>query len=196
MKKQIGIVMFYVAAIFLTGCIQPSLKPLFTEKDVFFDPNLVGIWMPIDSNETWEFSKIEDANAYKLVVTDDGKTGNFAAGLGQIDGYLFLDVFPNGENDNDNDLYKEHILGMHSFIWVQQIAPTLQIALVDSDKVAKIIEAEPNAVGHIKNDDRIILTADTNDLRDFVIDYGVNVDDANSIFAETMTFHHEGHEEN
>jgi len=196
MKKQIGLVMFYAVAIFLTGCIQPSLKPLFHEKDVFFDPNLVGIWTPSDSNETWEFSKLPDANAYKLVITDDGKTGTFAAGLGKIDNNLFLDVFPNGENKNDNDWYREHLLGMHSFMLVRQIEPTLQIALVDGEKVAKIIKADPNAVGHIKNDDRIILTADTNDLRDFVIDYGVNIDDANSIFAEPMTFYHEGHEEN
>jgi len=191
MKKQIGIVMFYIAAIFLTGCIQPSLKPLFHEKEVFFDPNLIGVWIPKDSNETWEFSRLENADAYKLVVTDGGKTGTFAAGLGQIDGYLFLDVFPNGENEADNDLYKEHLLGMHSFMWVQQTVPTLQISLVDGEKVAKIIKAEPNAVGHIKNDDRIILTADTNDLQDFVIDYGVNIDDANSIFAEPMIFNRE-----
>ena len=84
------------------------------------------------------------------------------------------------------------MLGMHSFMWVKQISPTLQIALVDCEKVDKIIEAEPNAIKYEKLNDRLILSADTNDLRDFVIDYGVNVDDANSIFAEPMTFYREG----
>jgi hypothetical protein len=186
MKKRIGIVMFYVMAIFLTGCIQPSLKPLFNERDIFFDPNLVGIWKPIDSNESWEFSKIEDVNAYRLVVTEDGKTGVFTAALGKIDDELFLDVFPGDENDSD--LYKQHILGMHSFMWVKQLSPTLQIAPVDNEKVEKIIKAEPNAVKSEKLNDRLVLSADTNDLQDFVIDYGLNVDDANSIFAEPMTF--------
>jgi len=191
MKKKIGVAAFYLAAIFLSGCVQPSLKPLFHEKEVFFEPKLVGTWKAVDSNEVWQFSKLEDANAYKLVVTDDGKEGTFAAGLGKIDNNLFLDVFPNNENEKDNDFYKQHVLGMHSFIRVLQIEPTLQIAMVDCDKVAKIIEADSNAVEHIKNGDRIILTADTNDLQNFVVDYGINVDDGNSIFAEPMTLHHE-----
>jgi hypothetical protein len=169
---------------------------LFTEKEVFFDPNLVGIWQPIDSNETWEFSKIEDANAYKLIVIDDGKTGIFTAGLGKIENNLFLDVFPSDENDSDNDLYKQHILGMHSFIWVKQITPTLQIAMVDCEKVSTILEKDPNAVKNIKLGDRIVLSADTNDLQDFVIDYGTSVDDANSIFAEPVTLNRQGLDEN
>ncbi len=196
MKKQIGVVMFYIAAIFLMGCVQPSLKPLFNEDEIFYEPNLVGTWKAVDSNDVWEFSKMENADAYKIFVTEDGKEGTFVAGLGAIENNLFLDVFPDTENEQDNDFYKQHILGMHSFILVKQIEPQLQLAMIDSEKVAKIIKADPDAVEHIKNDDRIILTADTNDLQDFVICYGLNVDDANSIFADKMEFTREGNEEN
>jgi len=65
----------------------------------------------------------------------------------------------------------------------------LKIAIVDSDKINKIIKADPNAVRYEKVDDRIILTADTNELQNFVIEYGINAaDDANSIFDKPVEF--------
>ena len=37
-------------------------------------------------------------------------------------------------------------------------------------------------------DDKLILTAATEELQEFVVEYGINVDDANSIFGEPAEF--------
>lgn len=190
MKTKIKIIMFYLLAVALGGCVQPSLHPLFTQEQVFYDPNLSGVWKAADSNETWHFSQIENENAYKLVITQkDGKQGTFAAGLGRLENALFLDVFPIEPGKLEIDFYKEHLLGTHSFIEVLQMDPTLKIAIVDSGKVGKIIEADPNVIRYEKVDDRIILTAETPQLQRFVVDCGINaIDDANSIFDSPTEF--------
>jgi len=190
MKMKIKIIAFYLLAVVLGGCVQPSLHPLFTQDQVFYDPNLSGVWKAADSNETWHFSRFEDANGYKLVITQkDGKQGTFAAGLGKLENTLLLDVFPVESGESGIDFYKEHLLGTHSFIMVQQMDPTLKIAIVDSGKVDKIIKADPNVVRNEKMDDKIILTAETEELQRFVIKCGINaIDDANSIFDKPKEF--------
>jgi len=190
MKTKIKIIAFYLLAVVLGGCVQPSLHPLFTKDQVFFDPNLVGVWKAADSNETWHFSRFEDANGYKLVIMQkDGKQGTFVTGLGKLENNLFLDVYPVESGEKGIDLYQEHLLGTHSFMIVQQIAPTLKIAIVDSGKVDKIIKADPNIVRHEKVDEKIILTAETEELQKFIIEYGINAaDDANSIFDKPKEF--------
>ena len=190
MKTKMKVIAFYLLALVLGGCVQPSLHSLFTKDQVFFDSNLSGVWKEADSNETWHFSRFEDANGYKLVITQkDGKRGTFLAGLGKLENSLFLDVYPVESGEPGIDFYKEHLLSAHSFMRVQQIDSTLKIAIVDSDKINKIIKADPNAVRYEKVDDRIILTADTNELQNFVIEYGINAaDDANSIFDKPVEF--------
>ncbi|MFA5292526.1 MAG: hypothetical protein WC496_05770 [Phycisphaerae bacterium] len=190
MKTKIKIIAFYLLAVVLGGCVQSSLHPLFTKDQVFFDPNLSGVWKAADSNETWHFSRFEDADAYKLVITQkDGKKGTFAAGLGKLQDTLFLDVYPIESGEKGIDLYQEHLIGTHSFMRIVQMDPTLKIAMVDAEKVDKIIKADPNVVRHEKVDDKIILTAETEELQKFIIDCGINAtDDANSIFAEPKEF--------
>jgi hypothetical protein len=189
MKKRIGIVIFYVAAIFLTGCIQPSMKSLFTEQQMYVDPNLLGTWKSVDSNETWEFKKAEDANIYELCITQkDGKKGLFAAGAGKIEGNLFLNIFPGPADENSSDYYKELVVGMNSFVWVKQIQPTLKMSVMSAQRVESVLEKDGYAVANVACNDRTILTADTNELQDFVINYGVNADDANSIFEPLGEF--------
>ena len=57
----------------LVGCV-PSWNPFYTEKDVVFEPGLVGSWWPVDakeaSPETWAFSRVGE-NGYQLAQTDE-----------------------------------------------------------------------------------------------------------------------------
>ena len=80
MKSQTLIAIASVAVL-LTACI-PSVNPYFTEKDVVFDPSLLGTWgNPGDPKENWRF-EAADNKAYMFSVSeDDGKTGSFEARL-------------------------------------------------------------------------------------------------------------------
>lgn len=89
----------------LAGCEpQESLNPLFTDKDVVFDPALVGTWITKEWESTKEdkdmlnlmFQKSGDAAAYTLIETgkDDGNQVQikYKAHLLQLREFLFLDL--------------------------------------------------------------------------------------------------------
>jgi hypothetical protein len=192
MKTELKIIAFCLLAFTLGGCVPVvSVHPLFSEKELFSDPNLLGLWNETDSNETWQFSRIEDPNIYKLVITDNkGKQGVFLAGLGELEDNLFLIIYPKESDGQESDFYKLHILGLCSFVKVEQIDPILKIAMTDDERVNKIIETDPNILKceTPEIDKKLIITAKTEELQEFVIEYGINVDDANSIFGKPAEF--------
>ena len=74
MKRQYAIALA-AGMLALTACI-PSVHPFYSDKDVVFDPRLLGEWLEKDKEEkpqSWHFEKAED-NAYRLSITEsDGK---------------------------------------------------------------------------------------------------------------------------
>jgi len=158
--------------IVLAGCV-PSLHPLYTKQDLIFDPALVGEWSGKNSNDTWTFTKSGEKE-YKLVYTDgEGKTGEFVVHLVKLEGRLFLDLYPQEPELKENDFYKMHLLPVHTFMKVQQIEPTLQMAILNPDWIKTFLQEHPDAVRHEKLDqDYIVLTASTKELQSFLIKYG------------------------
>ena len=78
----------------LGGCV-PSWNSFYTEKDIVFDPALVGTWRPVEaketSKETWEFSKTGE-KLYQLAQTDEeGRKAAFEARLFKLKDHLFLE---------------------------------------------------------------------------------------------------------
>jgi hypothetical protein len=181
--------LFYLLAGLLGGCIPVlSLHPLYTEKDVVFDEKLLGVWNgdPNDtSNGTWEFRRSSEnqEKAYELVFTDsDGKQGLFVVHLVKLEDRLFLDVYatelPHGPLVEDpNDIMWPHniffFVPAHTFIKINAIEPQLKMQLAnDEDKMEKLLAEDPNAVKYeaIK-DYRLVLTASTKELQEFVLKY-------------------------
>lgn len=154
----------------LAGCIR-SLHPIYTERDIFFDPNLIGQWSDDAGKEIWTFSA-RDSNNYNLVHTDNrGKQGRFIAHLVKINETLFLDLFPGELEVDGNDFYQFHFLPVHTFLYVQQIQPTLQMSFPDGDWLKAILEENPQAIGHETTGDEVVLTAGTKELQTFWLNH-------------------------
>jgi hypothetical protein len=155
-------------ALLLTGCL-PSLHPLYNDKTLIFKDELIGKWMD-DEDDFWQFRKAGDKE-YELRICDDQEEiGRFSAHLIEIEGLMFLDLFPDDKPLEDmDDFYKIHILPIHTFLKVDQISPNLQLRMVDYEKVEKMLENDPNVIKHEIADDRIVLTASTEELQNFVI---------------------------
>ena len=154
----------------LSGCI-PTLHPLYTDKDIIFDPALVGSWTEEDAKETWMFQR-NGEKAYRLVYTDgEGKTGKFDVHLVKIGAQRFLDFFPDSTSLNDskqNDFFKFHLIPVHTFARVWQIEPGLQMAFPDPKWLEEYLKANPKALANEKIEDRGILTASTAELQEFL----------------------------
>jgi hypothetical protein len=161
--------LFFVIAITVAGCV-PSLHPLYTDKDVVYDPKLIGVWSDPNSKDTgtWEFRAAEPNN-YKMIYTDKDKAaGTFGVYLVRIDEMLFLDLFPIDPNLPQNGFYQLHLIPAHTFMKVDQIEPTLKLRFMDSD----IFEKKPDLLKHEVLDHegskKLVLTASTKELQEFM----------------------------
>jgi len=182
-KMKVKKILFYLLAALLGGCVPViSLHSLYTQENVVFEEKLLGTWVddPNGPEVIWEFTRIDEPkNAYKLVFSDDkGKKGSFVAHLVKLQNRLFLDAFPSEfpwEPDDPNEvkwLYNSFFLiPAHTFIKIDSIEPQLKMRLTNNDKMAELLKEDPNAVKHTSIEDRIILTASTEELQAFVLKY-------------------------
>jgi len=162
------------------GCVL-SLHPIWTDEDIIFEPALVGVWE--DGKESWAFSQSGKDRRYDLVYTDsDGKEGRFTATLVNIQGTFFLNLLPKDPTLEGNDFYKWHLLPLNSFIYIQQIEPTLQMSFPDIEWLGQHLETSPDAIQHeLYGKDMVILTASAAALQAFWLKH-TETEDA---FSET-----------
>ncbi len=158
-----------IAGLLLLGCI-PSIHPLFTPDDLTFDPDLVGTWKPEKSDETMRFTKA-DETSYQMVYTDkEGKTDTFRVHLTKINGHLFLDFSPDeAERLPHTRFYIAHLIPAHTFFLVHEISPkSLHFNMVNPEWLSDYLKEHPDALKHEwRDDESLVLTAATKDLRDF-----------------------------
>lgn len=159
--------LFYLLAVLLGGCI-PSLHPLYTDKELVFEEKLSGIWS--NGEQIWKFEGDSEKKSYKLLtVNEDFKKGEFTAHLVKIDKMLFLDLFPKEPKLQAPAFYKFHLLRVHTFIKIEQIEPILKMRAMNPEKLGRMLENDPNLIKHeIVQKDRIVLTASTKDLQQFM----------------------------
>jgi hypothetical protein len=100
--KRPAVLIALALTMFLSGCVPvDSLNPLYTGKDIIFDPALLGVWIGTDKDEDGEggleFTQF-NSNAYVITMID--KRGEdrppeeivFHAYLVSIEGHRFLDA--------------------------------------------------------------------------------------------------------
>jgi hypothetical protein len=168
MKKLAALFFCLVIA---SGCV-PSFHELYTEKDVVFDPALIGVWTADNEKESWDFSKDSD-KSYKLVHTDNEKRhAEFSVHLVKLKESRFLDLYLTKATDAEfNGWAVASLVPAHLFLKVEQIGPVLRMAAMDPDWLKEFLAKNPKAIDHETLDDRIVLTASTADLQKFLLEH-------------------------
>jgi hypothetical protein len=172
MKKR-TLIVAAAAAILLAACI-PSVNPFYTEKDVVMDQRLVGEWQEkgnASNPDIWKFEQSTNGNGFDLTITENGKTGEFSAHLFKLKADQFLDLIPTDCNyaTNQTDLVAYSMFPGHLLVHVPRIEPTLKLEFFDFDWLEKYLVKNTGALEHHREGERIILTADTAALQDFVL---------------------------
>jgi len=158
----------------LAGCL-PSVNPFFTENDLVFDPRLLGEWQtPKDQDDPpteWQFERGE-GKAYKLTVVEKKtKRGEFSAHYFKLGKEGFLDLIPSKCDfaPEQADLVSFAVFPGHLLLRITQMEPELKIAGCDYDWLQKTLEANPKTLSHHKEENSLVLMADTPDLQKFVL---------------------------
>lgn len=167
-------ILFLICILFLFyGCI-PSIHPLYTEKDVVFEPSLLGTWIEKeDSKDKWVFEK-SDSNSYKLILSSESKASEFLVHLVKIGEYLFFDFYPI-KNDtiflNKINFFEQHYIPVHTFSKVELKNNILEMKMLEPQWLEKAIEQEDVVIAHEKTKDVFVITASTQELQKFFLAY-------------------------
>jgi hypothetical protein len=186
----------YLAILALTigslSCVW-SLQPLFEEKDLVFEPGLVGTWKTVDDVDTWTFEKAREGNGYVLVhhqaeyrpggsLQDKnpvpGDTVRFQARLGRLGSRLFLDLIPE-EKDNPwvhNDLFNWHLIRAHTICRVSLAKAELRLDWLDEDWLKEAMRSGKITIAHAPAEDGLVVTAPTEELQQLVLKYADDQD--------------------
>ena len=71
-----------------------------------------------------------------------------------------------------SDFYKWHLIGAHTFYKVRRIGPALEMAAVDVGRLNKRLKQSPDLVAYERIDNRLLLTASTAELQEFLKEHG------------------------
>ena len=158
-------------ALALTGCIVTSVYPFYFEKDVAFDPALLGDWTKgaPAREEHWKFERYGETAYLLTYTTGSDKSSVMQARLFKLRGQTFLDLFVSERSDDS--LFPT--IPSHLLLRIVKTGPTLTMAALNYEWLEELVKKNPKAIRHhvvqIGKDKRLVLTADTRELQKFVI---------------------------
>lgn len=178
-------------ALFLSACALSSLFPLYTEKDLRTDDDLIGKWLTDydGQKEYWVIEKLDTANnkggflgspgawsnyntgkTYRLVSVEDTIEQEFALHLLELNGIQYLDFYPVNVEVNHGFL-AWHMVPTHIFGKVEIKKNQLVLHFFDSDYFVKMIEQDKIRISHVELNGRQLITAETDELQKFIKKY-------------------------
>jgi hypothetical protein len=164
--------LLFVPMLSLTGCV-PSIAPLYTDADVITDERLTGTWKePKPNPQIWKFRSTGGRN-YLLAHEHQGRSSEFQSRLVRLKEHLFLDLFPVEVHAAGTELFRNHVIGAHTFYKVTVETDTLTLSALDPNWLRKHLVEKPQALPHVLQDPegeaRLVITASTKQLQAFVI---------------------------
>ena len=190
MKKIIAAILITGIITLLSGCLS-TLHPLFTEKDLVFDPRLIGSWNNgPDDNGSIVFARGSTENfrdlpqslqaiankAYAVTMTDKDGEIKYYAFLSRIGNELYLDYYPaeTSRQKQYDDFFKQHLVKLHSLYHVQFAQnQSLRIRQFDEGFLKNLINNKKIRISHeVMFDGSYLITASTEELQQYVLKYG------------------------
>ncbi|MDF2190801.1 hypothetical protein [Paraflavitalea sp. CAU 1676] len=194
-----------VAMIMLSGCLS-ALYPLFTEKEIVFDPKLLGAWKGDSEGEIYTFQQGTpelfkelpadlrklSTKAYFLTVSDtkyDEDAQRYYVFLARIGKHLYLDYYPAFVESQQEyaTIYRKSFVRMHSFYRLNPESNRDSMSMVRFAEgyLKDLINKKQIRIRHEKRiDGSYVITAPTEELQQYVLKYG----DVNDAYTDKQTF--------
>ena len=161
----------------MSGCWILSFSPLYHQKDIIFDINLLGYWdnqNEEDDMERWTFLRGE-GQSYRLIVTDEkGVEGEFQTHMLRLGNIVYLDCLP-AAPEQGSDFQMSHLVPCHSFLRIKLEEDKLFLRAMDYDWLDDRLKDGRITLRHARREDGFLLTASTQDLQEFIKKYSDEV---------------------
>lgn len=193
MKKVSILLAITFLVIFLSSCLK-TLHPIFTLKDIVYEPKLLGTWktedqgtngLAIITNLSTDHSielpeKISAIKQKGYLISYQDEEGNpkeqYIAFLARIGSHLYFDYFPAEKKESNiaDVFFISHFVKMHTSYRVD-ISKTgsFELSQLDESYVTKLIDEKKIRIKHEKDaDDNTVITASTEELQQYLLKYG------------------------
>ena len=205
MKKVSIIVGFAFLLIFLSSCLN-TLHPIFTEKDLAYDPKFIGTWNTERSGnkEKVVISNLATENSVELpgnistikqkgyFITwqdENGDTKQYIAFLERIGKHLYFDYYPAAKKEDRklDEFFGIHFVRMHTSYRVEFLNDgNFELSQLDGSFVKSLIDEKKIRISHETDaDGNITITASTKELQQYLLKYG---DESSAYESKKTTF--------
>lgn len=179
--------------IFLSSCLT-TLHPIFTEKDLVYDPKLIGTWKTENqdkkgqvvitnlSNESsvelpGNISSIKRKGYFIRYENGPGETSKrYIAFLARIGKHLYFDYYPaiKKEDEKIDEFFGAHLVKMHTSYRVEFLNDgSFELSQLDESYVTRLIDEKKIRISYETDaDDNTIITASTQELQQYLLKYG------------------------
>ncbi len=193
MKKVPIILGFAFLIIFLSGCLT-TLHPIFTEKDLAYDPKLIGTWKTENQDNKGQvvitnlasessvelpgnISSIKQKGYFISYQNGPGETSKrYIAFLARIGKHLYFDYYPadRKEDEKIDEFFGAHLVKMHTSYRVEILNDgSFELSQLDESYVTKLIDEKKIRISHETDaDDNTVITASTQELQQYLLKYG------------------------
>ncbi len=162
MSRKFLLALLGILSLSVPACLW-SVHPLCTDKDVVFEPELLGVWTTTDGEKTAIIQHGED-NSYEITYLQEdlseGASGKYRGRLVRLGDYLFLDVRPDKKALDTLMETKPmwYLLPTHTFYRLELNGDTVAVSVVDDGLVQEAAELAL-AYEKISDEDGYLLTA-------------------------------------
>lgn len=117
-------------------------EPLYTDEDLIFDENLVGVWEGKDGHLLDSIAVAEREKTYSIIVTDNEEMEiELFANLVKLKDMTFLALFLDESFSDEKDSYRLHLIP-DFFALVEQIGPILRLRHIPYDEITEWHKAD------------------------------------------------------
>jgi hypothetical protein len=173
------------------SCTIFSLNPLYHEKDLIEEPELLGVWRQIDEGKEYvSFEKYEDKKyIFRYMEEDEGPqdmdTISFESGLLKVGDHYFIDLYPYYDQELDEaDYLFRGFIPTHSVLKIEWKNDEMELYFFSYDRLEELFEQNRIRIRHQMFDDYIVITASTDELQKFIKKYA----DDEKAFDDSSTF--------
>ena len=208
MKKIFLLAGLFFGLLLLNGCLT-TLHPIFTEKDLVFDPRLIGNWKKskdsstaryrqANSDDLEELSPSLKRNAARVYIREEkekGEQGNaksisyaFMVKLGK---YYYMDYYPADVKTKEiaGEFFAAHYVPMHSIYRIKFTGNhSFNIQQLDAGYLENLIRNKQVRLKHeVTDDGKYLITAPTAELQQYLIKYSDTPEAYNNDNSDTYT---------
>jgi hypothetical protein len=176
-KNPIRLIVLSVLLI-STGCGVFSLHPLYQNKDLLVNADLIGTWQ-IEGDKDFLIIDTIQNKKYGFKIVDEEDTVSFEMGLIKLDDQYFIDLFPSEDDYGSLEYFARNYVPAHTFMKFDYIDDEIYLTEFDNERLIELFQQNRIRLAHEQpgeDEDYVVITASTADLQKFIARYANDKD--------------------